>query len=138
MIRRALIVLAALAIVTSAIELRCGAHTDVAVAARVYPSYKPAAPTAVVASVPPRDAREVAMRAQLRANPDRVEVAVALAKAEIQRARSLSDPRYLGRAQAILARWYDQPDPPPGVRTACRRPADRRAPLIEEMLARPT
>ena len=31
---------------------------------------------------------------------------VALARAEIQRARSLSDPRYLGRAQATLGRWW--------------------------------
>ena len=114
--RLLLAALASLAIAAAAIDLRCGAHPEAAVAARVYPSYKPASPTAVVATVPPRDPREVAMRKALRAQPERVDLAVALARADIQRSRSLSDPRYLGRAQATLARWYDLPEPPPDVR----------------------
>src|SRR5262249_28759633 len=77
--------------------------------------YVPAAPTDVVAHVPRRDPQEVAQRQELATSPERVDVAVDLARAEIQRARSLSDPRYLGRAQATLARWWKLPDPPPDV-----------------------
>jgi hypothetical protein len=78
-------------------------------------AYTPAEPAAVVARVPRRDPHEVAERQALAAAPDRVELAVALARAEIQRARSLSDPRYLGRAQATLARWWKLSEPPPDV-----------------------
>ena len=88
------------------------APNRVAAAAR---PYVPAQSGAVVAHVPPRDPREVAERQALAASPDRVELAVALARAEIQRARSLSDPRYLGRAQATLGRWWKLPVPPPDV-----------------------
>jgi len=78
-------------------------------------AYTPAGPATVVAHVPRRDAREVAERQALAASPDRVELAVALARAEIQRARSLSDPRYLGRAQATLGRWWNLAEPPADV-----------------------
>jgi hypothetical protein len=79
------------------------------------PTYSPATPAAVVAKVSPRDPREVAMRRALLANPSRVDLAVALARGDIQRSRALSDPRYLGRAQAELSRWYDLEDPPADV-----------------------
>ena len=65
--------------------------------------------------MPRRDPREVAERQALAQAPDRVELAVALARADIGRARSLSDPRYLGRAQATLGRWWALPEPPPDV-----------------------
>ena len=78
-------------------------------------AYTPSAPSAVVARVPKRDPQEVAERQALAAAPDRVELAVALARADIQRARSLSDPRYLGRAQATLGRWWKLPEPPADV-----------------------
>jgi Tfp pilus assembly protein PilF len=65
--------------------------------------------------VPRRDPQEVAERQALAASPDRVELAVTLARADIQRARSLSDPRYLGRAQATLGRWWKLAEPPPDV-----------------------
>lgn len=84
-------------------------------AAAATPAYVPADAATIVAHVPPRDPREVAERQALAAAPERVELAVTLARAEIQRARSLSDPRYLGRAQAILARWWKLPAPPPEV-----------------------
>ena len=77
--------------------------------------YSPEHSTDVVASVPRRDPREVAERAQLAQSPDRVELAVALARADIGRARTLSDPRYLGRAQATLSRWWTMAEPPPDV-----------------------
>jgi Tfp pilus assembly protein PilF len=69
----------------------------------------------VVASVPRRDPNEVAERQLLAQSPDRIELAVALARADIGRARSLSDPRYLGRAQATLGRWWAMAVPPPDV-----------------------
>ena len=84
-------------------------------AAAATPAYVPADAATIVAHVPPRDPREVAERQALAAAPERVELAVELARADIQRARSLSDPRYLGRAQATLGRWWHLPSPPPDV-----------------------
>src|SRR4051812_40428631 len=78
-------------------------------------TYVPGDAATIVAHVPPRDPAEVAERQALAAAPERVELAVELARAEIQRARSLSDPRYLGRAQALLGRWWKLPEPPPDV-----------------------
>ncbi|HUJ60619.1 MAG TPA: tetratricopeptide repeat protein [Kofleriaceae bacterium] len=86
-----------------------------AVTAQTYPSYAPTDPKSVVAQVARRDPRELAMRAALREDPERVDLATELARADIQRARALQDPRYLGRAQATLARWWAQDDPPPDV-----------------------
>lgn len=80
-----------------------------------YPTYTPNDPQAVVARVARRDPRELALRAQLRVHPGRVDLAVELAHDDLQRARSLSDPRYLGRAEATLARWWGQASPPPDV-----------------------
>lgn len=84
-------------------------------AAAATPAYVPADAATIVAHVPPRDPREVAERQALAAAPDRVELAVELARADIQRARALSDPRYLGRAQATLGRWWHDKLPPPDV-----------------------
>jgi tetratricopeptide (TPR) repeat protein len=84
-------------------------------AAAAAKTYVPRDASAVVARVPARDPREVAERAALSASPDRVELAVELAHADIQRARSLQDPRYLGRAQATLGRWWKLAEPPPDV-----------------------
>ncbi|HEY3801121.1 MAG TPA: hypothetical protein VGL61_00885 [Kofleriaceae bacterium] len=83
-------------------------------AAAVRP-YTPASASDVVATVPRRDPQEVAARQLLAKSPDRVELAVALARADISRARALSDPRYLGRAQATLGRWWAMAEPPPDV-----------------------
>jgi hypothetical protein len=79
------------------------------------PVYVPRDAATIVAHVPPRDPREVAERQALAAAPERVELAVELARADIQRARTLSDPRYLGRAQATLGRWWKLAEPPPDV-----------------------
>jgi Flp pilus assembly protein TadD/nucleoid DNA-binding protein len=75
----------------------------------------PSDPAYVVTTVPARSPAEVAARQALAASPDRVEIAVELARGEIQRYRALSDPRYLGRAQATLARWWKLAAPPPDV-----------------------
>jgi tetratricopeptide (TPR) repeat protein len=95
--------------------LAFGAHDAAPVTARSYPGYTPTDGNTVVAQVAKRDRRELAMRAVLRESPDRVDVAVQLARADIQRSRALSDPRYLGRAQATLARWWSDDPPPPDV-----------------------
>jgi tetratricopeptide (TPR) repeat protein len=79
------------------------------------PTYVPADPGQVVATVPRRDPAELAARQALAAAPDRVELAVELARGDIERYRTLSDPRYLGRAQATLARWWTLAEPPPEV-----------------------
>ena len=84
-------------------------------AAAATPVYVPRDAATIVAHVPPRDPREVAERQALAAAPERVELAVELARADIQRARTLSDPRYLGRAQATLGRWWKLAEPPPDV-----------------------
>lgn len=77
--------------------------------------YEPHDAATIVTHVPRRSPREVAERHALAAAPGRVELAVELARGEIERARTLADPRYLGRAQALLARWWDQARPPADV-----------------------
>jgi tetratricopeptide (TPR) repeat protein len=84
-------------------------------AAAAAQTYVPRDAATIVAHVPPRDAREVAERQALAAAPERVELAVEIARTEIERARRLSDPRYLGRAQAMLAPWWKLAAPPPDV-----------------------
>ena len=97
-----------------------GALTLAAVAAprrgaRTATTYTPTDPSQIVATVPARDPDEVAARRALAASPENVELAVTLARADLARYRTLSDPRYLGRAQATLARWWKQADPPSDV-----------------------
>ena len=52
------------------------------------------------------------LRQQLRAQPNNLLLAVPLALRYIQQARAAGDPRYLGYAQATLAPWWDQAQPP--------------------------
>lgn len=52
------------------------------------------------------------LRAELRRNPDNVEVAVRLAQRYYDLVGEEGDPRYLGYAQAALAPWWDMPAPP--------------------------
>jgi hypothetical protein len=82
-------------------------------AAAAAPTYLPTDPAQVVATVPVRDLAEAATRQTLAASPDRVELAALLARSDIQRYHALSDPRYLGRAQATLGRWWKLAEPPP-------------------------
>lgn len=81
-------------------------------AAAAAPTFLPATPTQVVARVPARDPAEVAARRALAASPERVDVAVVLARGDVDRYRRLSDPRFLGRAQATLAPWWKLAEPP--------------------------
>lgn len=71
----------------------------------------------VVARVPARGAdagaREVErLRATLRATPLDLAAATRLARLDVTAARDRADPRFLGRAEAALAPWWDRPDPP--------------------------
>ena len=61
--------------------------------------------------------REIAeLRRQWRANPHDVNTAVRLARRYYDEAAAVGDPRYVGYAQAALAPWWDQSDPPPPAR----------------------
>ena len=53
------------------------------------------------------------MRAMLATNPGNLEVAVPVARGALDAARTLGDPRFLGQAQAALARWWRGYDVPP-------------------------
>jgi tetratricopeptide (TPR) repeat protein len=58
-----------------------------------------------------RELRE--LRAGLSAEPDNFVLAAQLARRCIERSRVEGDPRYLGHAQAALARWWNLEPPPP-------------------------
>ncbi len=84
-------------------------------AARLAPVYTPASASQILARVAPRDPAEQAARRTLARSPENVELAVELARTDVARYRTLSDPRYLGRAQATLARWWGLATPPHAV-----------------------
>ncbi len=52
------------------------------------------------------------LRAQLGQNPTNLKLAVVVARKYIERARADADPRYNGRAQAVLAPWWNLSTPP--------------------------
>ena len=52
------------------------------------------------------------LRARLAADPANPQVACQFARQCIELSRSEANPRYLGRAQGALARWWDEPTPP--------------------------
>ena len=87
-----------------------------AAAAQAAP-YTPAADAQVLARIPTGAARSQAnplrtLQAQWRRDPANMETAVKLAQAQIALARSESDPRFLGYAQATLRTWWNAPNPP--------------------------
>ncbi len=63
----------------------------------------------------PLELRREALRLALAREPQNADVAAQLARLHIARSRSESDPRQLGQAQAALARWWGDPEPPPQV-----------------------
>jgi tetratricopeptide (TPR) repeat protein len=82
--------------------------------------FVPAADSVVVEELPSRLSNDRSqklsvLRKQLAADPNDVMVATRLARLDVQEGRSLSDPRYLGYAQAALAPWWDLETPPPPV-----------------------
>ena len=89
---------------------------SVGAAAQAAP-YTPVDDAQVLARIPAGAARGQAnplrtLQARLRRDPADVETAVELAQAQIALARSESDPRFLGNAQATLKTWWDAPNPP--------------------------
>jgi tetratricopeptide (TPR) repeat protein len=52
------------------------------------------------------------MRALLARDPKNLDLALRIAQLYMARARSESDPRFLGQAQAALAAWWSQSEPP--------------------------
>ncbi|HKA89905.1 MAG TPA: hypothetical protein VKE22_19725 [Haliangiales bacterium] len=74
----------------------------------------------VVARVPSRRAdpdlgRIAALERRLAADPRDASLAAGVARLLIEEARRRSDPRYLGRAEAALAPWWELTDPPDAV-----------------------
>jgi len=55
------------------------------------------------------------LRTALAANPHNLDLATMLAQRYIEQSRRDGDPRYLGYAQAALAPWWKQPQPPSSV-----------------------
>lgn len=70
-------------------------------------------PDRVIALVQPADPARRA--AEERAARGDLAAALAVARADVDLARRTADPRYLGHAQAALARWWAEPAPPPAV-----------------------
>ncbi len=57
-----------------------------------------------------------ASQAALAKDRNNIDLAVNLARQAIDEGRRNADPRFYGQAEAALAVWWDQPDPPPQVR----------------------
>jgi Tfp pilus assembly protein PilF len=77
--------------------------------------YQPNTLTAVVATVPIKTTEQISAAAVLAADPSNIDGAVQMATQELTLARQTSDPRHLGRAQAILAPWWELSSPPASV-----------------------
>ncbi len=81
---------------------------------------RPSDAAEVVARVPSRRgdpalATIAALERRLAADPRDPSVAASVARLLIEEGRRRSDPRYLGRAEAALAPWWGQADPPDAV-----------------------
>lgn len=93
----------------------------VACSAAVAAPFTPSSDQDVLEVLPARaaDPRMQALR-ELRAaaarNPNDADAAVRLARRYYDEVTAEGDPRYVGYAQAALAPWWRQPDPPPPVR----------------------
>ena len=79
--------------------------------------YVPTADEQVLERLPlvPSDpgARELrALRSELARQPERLDLAVALARRYTELGRVKGDPRFAGYAQAALAKWWEQAEPP--------------------------
>jgi len=77
--------------------------------------YIPASDDVVLEHVPVRNGELSAERARLAARPDDLDLAVSLAQQYVLQGRKEADPRYYGRAQAVLAPWWNATEPPVAV-----------------------
>ena len=64
----------------------------------------------------PRTREMRQLRQQLRAAPSDLGIALRLARRYYEEVAAEGDPRYIGYAQAALAPWWDQAEPPPELR----------------------
>ncbi|MEO5735199.1 MAG: hypothetical protein ABIN96_12340, partial [Rubrivivax sp.] len=83
--------------------------------------YVPQRDDQVLATVParatdPRARELLALRDAWRRNPQDLQTALRLARRAFDEVAAEGDPRYVGHAQAALAPWFAQPDPPITVR----------------------
>jgi hypothetical protein len=81
----------------------------------------PASDSTVLETLPARAAdprmREIRdLRSALTRHPQDASLALKLAQSYYALVAAEGDPRYIGYAQAALAPWWKQPDPPPGLR----------------------
>ena len=82
--------------------------------------FAPASDKEIVDRLPGRTAQSAAaasretrsMQGVLESNRQNLDIALRIAQLNIRRARSESDPRYLGQAQAALAPWWNAARPP--------------------------
>lgn len=79
--------------------------------------YLPANDSEVLEQLParpfgPSPSQERALRDLVARQPDQLDLAVRLARIEVERSRATSDPRPLGQAQALLAPWWNDERPP--------------------------
>jgi len=80
-------------------------------------AYEPASDAEIVEQLPGGidvrvDRTLRAMHALLAKRPDDLDVALRLAQAYVDRSRTLSDPRPLGQAEAVLGPWWNDAEPP--------------------------
>jgi Tfp pilus assembly protein PilF len=83
--------------------------------------FRPAADDEVVETLPARATdprmRELGeLRQAWQRRPQDLDAAVRLARRYYEETAAEGDPRYVGYAQAVLAPWWNQPDPPPAAR----------------------
>ncbi|MFC5480002.1 hypothetical protein [Massilia suwonensis] len=97
------------------VSLACAAAVTAAGAA----PYIPASGAQVLERLPggldPARRQLQGLRTALAANPRNLDLATALAQRYIEQSRRDGDPRYLGYAEAALAPWWRQPEPPSSV-----------------------
>src|SRR5262245_32085823 len=72
----------------------------------------PASDDEILERVAVRNGELSAERARLAAAPDDLDLAVSIAQQYVAQGRKEADPRYYGRAQAVLAPWWSAAEPP--------------------------
>lgn len=80
--------------------------------------------------------KAAALHARLRRDPADLSVALTLATRYVAQARAESDPRFLGYAQAALAPWWHQSEPPVAVlvlRATIRQSSHAFAPALDDL-----
>ena len=103
--------------------------------------YRPADDSEILQKLPtrlfgPSPGRERALRKLIAERPNAMDLALRLAEIEVRRSRSTSDPRPLGRAEALLAPWWQAVNPPVPVlmlRATIRQRSHEFAPALADL-----